>query len=517
MMHQINYSQLLNALKVNIFWKDLHSHYLGANQHFLEFVGLTSEKLSGKTDFDLTTHALARQIIENDQVVFTQQETVSFHEHFIDSEGNTKIYLSYKTPLFDDNDQLIGLTTFAIDITDLTSKESRLQSETHAKSSYIDSMAYFDQIATMFNQMASNIPTHIYWKNKQGVFLGCNDANTRMINTQGAASIVGKTLHDLFPKEMADKLEEPDLLVLSRGESIILEEVGPHINGGLATYITNKAPVRNDNGDIIGMMGISIDITEEKKLEQSLREAKEKAEALDRAKTEFILNISHDVRTPFMGILGFSDMLESQEQDPQKKEALGYIRQSAQRLLTWMNEIIDVVSNVENEKIDDSPIYPSQLMEDLTELMRARIELKKLQWIVSIDPKIPQHLIGDLSGIRRILLNLVGNSVKFTDQGNVTVELKLVSLENENVVIDIVVSDTGIGIPKDKFSEIFKKFNRLVSSYSGKYPGSGLGLYTISQIVERLGGTINVESEVGEGSTFTCRLPLRVQSISRTI
>lgn len=508
MIQSIDCKQLIDTLKVSIIWKDLNSRYLGANQHFLDLVGLSVEKLVGKSDQDFTTPELAKKIQENDQAVLTRKVAQIFHEYVVDHDGHSKLYLSYKSPLYNENNELFGLSTLAIDITELHKKESKLISQAHAQSSFIDNMAYFNQIATLFNQMAGNIPAHIYWKNAQGVFLGCNDANTRMINTQGAESIIGKTLHDLFPKEMADKLAEADHQVLTAGESIILDEVGPHVDGGVAIYTTNKSPVRNDKGEIIGMIGISIDITEEKKLEQNLREAKEKAEAADRAKAEFIMNLSYDIRTPFMGILGFSEMLESAEQDPGKKESLGYIRQSAQRLLSWMDDIIDVVLTVE-EVQDNSPIDIDQLMKDLTDLMRARIELKKLHWEVIIDPQIPKQLLGDLRGMRRILLNLIGNAVKFTDEGSISIESKLVSIDGDNVVIDILVSDTGIGIPNDKFNEIFKKFSRLTSSYSGKYPGSGLGLFDISQIIERIGGTVKVESTVGKGSVFTCRLPLR--------
>ena len=159
---------------------------------------------------------------------------------------------------------------------------------------------------------------------------------------------------------------------------------------------------------------------------------------------------------------------------------------------------------------EDQPIYISYLLEDLSELMRARIELKKLRWVTIVDPKIPRHLVGDLGGVRRILLNLVGNAVKFTDHGGVTVEVKLRSHSEQSVVLEFIVSDTGIGIPKDKFVDIFKKFSRLTSSYSGKYAGSGLGLYNVSEIAARLGGTVTVDSVLGEGSVFACQLPLKL-------
>jgi PAS domain S-box-containing protein len=511
MKHAIDFAQLVDSLEVNIVWKDLNSVYIGANHHFLDLLNLTPETLAGKTDYELTTASLAKKIIENDQEVFNSRETRCFHEYIIDSEGNNKVYLSYKTPLFDDLQELFGLATVAIDVTEVNRKELQLRSESRAKSSYIDSMTYFDQIATMFNRMTSNIPANIYWKDAHGAYLGCNATLAQIAIMKGMSNIIGKTIYDLMPETEARKISAVDDQVLKKGEVVTLEEEGIDVNGSPAIFISTKAPVRNDIGDVIGLLGISLDITHQKQIERDLRTAKEKAEAADRAKSEFILNISHDIRTPFMGILGFSELLESQEEDPFKKETLGYIRQSAQRLLSWMNEIIDVVASGSDSGVEDQPIYISYLFEDLTELMRARVELKKLAWRTFIDPKIPRQLQGDIGGIRRILLNLVGNAVKFTDVGSVSVEAKLVSHFDEGVVLQFIVSDTGIGIPDDKFDDIFKKFSRLTSSYSGKYSGSGLGLYNVREIVAHLGGTVTVDSVLGQGSVFTCQLPLKLK------
>lgn len=513
MGYSIDFAKLVDSLEVNIVWKDLNSRYIGANHHFLQLLNLTPETLAGKTDYDLTTHDLAAKIIENDQEVFRNQDTRCFHEYIVDSEGNNKVYLSYKTPLYDEDKKLFGLTTLAIDVTEVNKKESELISEAKAKSSYIESMSYFNQIATMFNQMASNIPANIYWKDSNGVYLGCNSMLAQINSLKGKEGIIGKTIYDLFPKHEADKVARIDEAVLSKGRPVTLEEHGIDVFGNPAVYISNKAPVLNDKGEIIGLLGISLDITKQKQIEQELRDAKEKAEAADCAKSEFILNISHDIRTPFMGILGFSEILESQEEDGFKKETLGYIRQSAQRLLSWMNEIIEVVASSDEGVHDNQSIIIEYLLEDLTELMRARIKYKKLEWKTNIDPKIPRQLYGDLGGVRRILLNLVGNAVKFTEEGGVTLEANLIGKSENSVELQFVVIDTGIGIPEDKYIDIFKKFSRLTSSYSGKYPGSGLGLYNVSQIAARLGGMVTVKSEVGKGSVFICQLPLKLNEV----
>jgi two-component system, OmpR family, aerobic respiration control sensor histidine kinase ArcB len=511
MQYSIDSAQIIDSLRVNIIWKDLDSRYIGANQHFLQVVGLSDEALVGKTDYDLTTDELARKVIENDQEVFTKREACSFHEYILDGQGNIKVYLSYKTPLFDHQGELFGLTTLAIDITEISEKESLLMAESQAQSYYIESMAYFDQLATMLSQMAANIPANIYWKDLRGVYLGCNAMQNQIAKVNWHTNIIGKTLHEFLPKEQADKFAKVDDQVMTQGKVISLEEESYDSKGRPATYLSSKSPVRNDRGEVIGMLGISLNITKQKQTEQNLRLMKEKVEAALRAKSEFIMNISHDIRTPFMGILGFSEILEAQEQDEFKKETLGYIRQSAERLLSWMNEIIDVVSSSGENTEVDQPIDIHHLLEDLTELMRARVEFKKLHWLIIIDPAIPQHLVGDLAGIRRILLNLVGNAVKFTDEGGVTVEVKVLSQSANNVNLEFRVKDTGIGISAENYAKIFKKFSRLKSSSTESYPSSGLGLYNVSQIVERLGGSVDVASTLGKGSIFSFQIPFKLE------
>lgn len=514
MKNTIDSAHIIDSLKVNIIWKDLNSRYIGANQHFLQVVGLNDETLTGKTDYDLTSDDLARKVIENDQEVFRTREACSFHEYIVDSQGDIKVYLSYKTPLFDHHGELFGLTTLAIDITEVSKKESLLLAEAQSQSSYIESMAYFDQIATMLNQMAANIPANIYWKDLRGVYLGCNAMQDQIAQIKWHTSIIGKTLYDFLPKEDADRFASVDDQVMSLGKVINLEEESFDTQGNPATYLSSKSPVRNDRGEVIGMLGISLNITKQKQIEQNLRLFKEKAEAAGLAKSEFIMNISHDIRTPFMGILGFSEILEAQEQDEFKKETLGYIRQSAERLLSWMNEIIDVVSSSGENTEVDQPIDVHHLLEDLTELMRARVEFKKLHWLVIIDPATPQHLVGDLAGIRRILLNLVGNAVKFTHEGGVTIEVKVLRQTENNVNLEFSVKDTGIGISPENYASIFKKFSRVKSSSTESYPGSGLGLYNVSQIVERLGGTVDVASSLGKGSIFSFQLPFKLHAES---
>ncbi len=213
-----------------------------------------------------------------------------------------------------------------------------------------------------------------------------------------------------------------------------------------------------------------------------------------------------------MGILGFSEILEVQEENEFKKETLGYIRQSAQRLLDWMNEIIDDISSNDSEVGQYLPIDIKELLFDLTQLMRARIELKKLKWSTCIDPTVPQNIVGDLGGLRRILLNLVGNAVKFTDEGEISIVVNNVSQIEDEVVLELIVKDTGIGIPESNYNDIFKKYSRLAPTNLTRYSGGGgLGLYNVTQILERLGGSVVVNSVFGQGSEFTCRLPFKLK------
>jgi len=510
---ELNLEQLLSALPGNVVWKDINSTYMGSNQSFADLVGLETSQIEGKTDFDFLNEEKAKEIIENDRYVIESKQSLTFQEIAVDKYANEAIYLSKKVPFFDNEGEVVGVLVVAFDITEMQYQSSRLLSAARAKTSFIENMTYFEQIARLFNQLATTLPGNVYWKDKHGIYLGCNEALANLYRSAlngpdtSENPVVGLTLHDLLDQESADQLEKIDKEVMEAGVPLTLEEMGFDSEGNPATYMSNKVPVRDESGEVIGLLGLSIDITAQKKMEANLRAAKEKAEAANRAKSEFIMNMSHDIRTPFVGILGFAELLEEQEDDPSKREMLGYIRESGDRLMSLLNEIIDIVSSDSDKISKHQPVHLNQIIEEIVSVMRARVEHKGLALTAFVQPEVPELLYGSRVGLNRVLLNLVGNAIKFTNDGSVDIQVKIEREEAELLWLKFSVCDTGIGIPEDKKPLIFDRYTRLTSSYAGNYKGSGLGLYFVKKIVGQLGGKIDVESDLGKGSCFICHIP----------
>jgi signal transduction histidine kinase len=253
------------------------------------------------------------------------------------------------------------------------------------------------------------------------------------------------------------------------------------------------------------------EIARRKKVELELRIAKEQAEAANRAKNEFLDNISHEVRTPMNAIMGFSNILLEQEEDPGKKETFKIIQEAGEALLTMINDILDAV-RIESGKLELEPDYFSlnQILKQVYRMFSARAEQGNLEFTVTTDPSVPAKLYGDAYRLKQVIFNLVMNAFKFTPEGRISVDC---SYDHENSIASIKVSDTGIGIPDEKLELIFALFTQADTSSTRRYGGIGLGLTIAYKLVEQMGGGISVKSEPGVGSTFTVELPLPGSSL----
>lgn len=263
-------------------------------------------------------------------------------------------------------------------------------------------------------------------------------------------------------------------------------------------------PIYNEQGECCGVTGIAIDVTKE------LRQAEERAEIANKAKSDFIANMSHDLRTPLNGILGLSTILLSRKQDDENRGLLERIKQAGENLLFLLNEILDLCE-LENGNIpiQESEFDLKKLVFDLRSLLLTQAQEKDINIIVDYPKTVPVTVVGDKHRVHRILLNLINNAIKFTEQGFVEISVKQPPSNTEISYLAISVQDSGIGIPADKIEYIFERFTRLEPSHSGKHRGSGLGLGIVKQFIKDINGEINVVSEVNKGSTFTCTLPFK--------
>lgn len=369
-----------------------------------------------------------------------------------------------------------------------------------------------DEELSYLKKIISIMPANIYWKNREGVYLGCNDNILKLLKIEKSKDFIGKTAYDLIDKDLADYITKIDEGVMATNQSYELEEEAFDPEGNPATYFTRKVPIHDSTGEVSGLVGISIDITARKKIETELIEAKKLAVAASIAKSEFLGSVSHELRIPLTGIIGMAQLLSVDYLMPGQKEQVEDILKASEHLLSLVNDLLDL-TKLEAGKMElrTAPVNLKALVEEVVNMMSFQVGAKGLELIVNYEPSVPSLVVGDARALRQVLLNLLGNSLKFTSKGYILVKIENLSNSNTFAKLQISIQDTGVGIPKEKQKIIFDRFGQADSSYSRRYGGTGLGLTLTKHIVELMGGEISFESEENKGTTFQCTIPFLLQ------
>lgn len=364
------------------------------------------------------------------------------------------------------------------------------------------------------NDLINQIPAAIFWKNTQSIFLGCNQCFANLAGLSSPKEIIGKSDYELpWGNHEGDAYIKDDKnVMLSMQPKLGIEESQTLANGNVITLLTNKIPIFSKKNTVIGILGIFHDITDRKKIEEELRTSKNAAEAANHAKTEFIANMSHDIRTPLTGVVGMSHILEENLSDPTQKQYAHWLGESGDQLLGMLNGILDVISadNANDNDLHQEPFDLKHMLHDIIGLERPTTQVKGLDLLIHIDERIPRVFISDHTKIHRILLNLLGNAIKFTKKGQVEIGVDLVGLNKNSADLKFRVTDTGIGIPFELQDKVFDRFFRVTPSYKGIYTGHGVGLHIAQSYAHLLGGTIHVTSEPNVGTTFYFELTLKL-------
>jgi len=379
------------------------------------------------------------------------------------------------------------------------------------------------------NALIRHSPVAIIALDVEGRVVMCNPAFEQLF-LYAEKELVGKNLDRVIAA--GDMVEEAQNLTVrvAQQEAIHVTTRRQRRDGTFVDVELQGVPLRID-GKIVGTYGLYVDVTERKRAEEKLKRyaadleaardvqeqntrkltkafdelgiAKVRAEAASQAKSEFLANMSHEIRTPLNGILGMSELLSDTPLSAEQSEYLTMLKFSTDALLTLVNDILDF-SKIEAQKIILDAIE-FKLQETLGDSMKSfafRASQKGIELTCSVSPRVPEYLIGDPGRLRQVILNLVGNAIKFTEKGEVAVQADVDSRSEDHVMLHFAIRDTGIGIPPEKQEIIFGAFEQVDGSTTRRYGGTGLGLAITSHLVKLMGGRIWVESAAGRGSTF---------------
>lgn len=357
----------------------------------------------------------------------------------------------------------------------------------------------------LLNLVMNNIPQSIFWKNRENVYLGCNSSFAQVAGMK-PQEVIGKTDYEMpWSQEEAEFYIECDRKVMESGipELGIVEPIS-QADGKQSWLETNKVPLYDTEGDVIGIIGIFQDITSYKEAETAAKQASE-------AKSEFLANMSHELRTPLNGILGYAQILGRSKTlpDPDRR-GVDIIYQCGSHLLTLINDILDL-AKIEARKLElaSTELHLPSLLQSVVEMCKIKAEQKGLEFVYQPSSRLPEGVEVDEKRLRQVLINLLGNAIKFTEQGSVKLQVDVVDLSATQASLLFQVIDTGVGISEADVSKVFQVFEQ-VGNQKKQSEGTGLGLAISQRIVQLMGGNIHLKSQLGKGSEFffTVQLPL---------
>lgn len=476
---------LIDSLPLKVFRKDLEGRFVLANQRFCEELGRPLDEVVGKTDFDFFPAELAEKYRADDQrVVATGEPLELIEEH--ETPAGEKIYVQVmKAPVRDAEGRIIGTQGMFWDVTDRVRADERFRRLVNANLLGI--------VTTDFS----------------GPIIDANRAFLEMLGYSEQDLQDGRIVWDrITPPEYRQRDAAAIEQLRRTGRCEPYEREFLRADGSRVPVLIGFTSAEEKPDTFICF---ALDITERKRAEVQLRAAKEAADAANRAKSQFLANISHEIRTPLNAIIGMTELVLNTPLDDEQREYLSLVAQSGENLLAIINDILDF-SKMEAGKLrlEQTEFDVRECVGEVLKALATSAYDKGLELLSDVKNEVPAWLRGDPVRLRQVLVNLVSNAIKFTEEGEVVVSVALVARDRDRVTLQFAVRDTGIGIPPELHQKVFSAFEQVDKSSTRRFRGTGLGLAIASSLVELMGGRMWLESEPGRGSTFYFSVPLEV-------
>ena len=486
---------LLDHIPDRIYFKDVNCRFMRCSKSMATRLGLENPRdVVGKTDFDFHPPEQAQEYYNDEQRILVHGEAlINKLERQVDKDGREMWASVTKVPIYTQSGSIAGLVGLSRDITQLKQTEQALRT---AEEKY--------------RTIYENSVEGIFQTTRDGHFISANPALARLYGYDEPAQLVA-ALTDIEHQLYVDpgRREEFSRLMRERGEVIGFESQVYRKDRSVIWISESARTVKDADGNFRFYEGIVEDVTVRKQAEFERERAREAALESARTKAQFLANMSHEIRTPMNAITGMTGLLGDTRLNKEQREYVETIRNSTETLLSIINDILDF-SKVEAGKLSLEVIDFDlrDAVESSVDLLAERAHKKNIELACHLEPNVPQNLRGDPVRLRQILTNLVSNAVKFTEKGEVLVNVSNIRDEDSRVRLRFEVRDTGIGISEDAMARIFQEFTQADGSTTRKYGGTGLGLTISKQLVALMEGEIGVESTPGLGSTFWFELPL---------
>ena len=493
------YRSLIENAGVVMYTTDHRGLINFANNQVTQLTGYSTEELNGKHFSILLDPSSKDKVSKFYANQFDKKIAATYLEFLTMTKSGSYKWVEQSAQLLFDHTTIIGYQCMVRDITERKYAEKEL-SESEAKRK---------ENEYRLNAILDNSTALIYIKDLEGRYILANRKFKEFMKLNDQ-QLIGRTDFDINPKALAEKYRASDTEVITTLKPIEREEV-VETSEGTRNLLLLKFPLITPDNVLLGVSGIATDVTEKLELQKEHYDALLKAEAAQQVQEQFLANMSHEIRTPMNGIQGMTRlMLETALTDEQKRFA-NIISRSLNNLVVIVNNVLDY-SNLKTGKLvlDQYAFDLIEILEEVKKHFEHSLSNKKLPLHLKIAENVPRVVKGDAHRLKQILTNLVGNAIKFTNDGEINLEMTVREIAEEKIDVEFKLSDTGIGIPKEKLDTIFESFVQAGKKISSDYGGAGLGLTISKGLIELQSGSISVTSEQGVGSVFTFHIPFGV-------